>query len=105
MRLVCQIALQQFRIRLENFVGFGRRGSKGMARRSCVCGICESVNLPSVCSACINYRYSARKHGPLGINCRVVRNGEREGAAMGFRGFRQNWSDEGGFGWFWILGC
>ncbi|XP_024377027.1 uncharacterized protein [Physcomitrium patens] len=31
-----------------------------MARRSCVCGICESVNLPSVCSACINYRLLER---------------------------------------------
>ncbi|KAG0626912.1 hypothetical protein M758_2G161200 [Ceratodon purpureus] len=31
-----------------------------MARRSCVCGICESVNLPSVCTACINQRLLER---------------------------------------------
>ncbi|KAG0616840.1 hypothetical protein M758_5G145100 [Ceratodon purpureus] len=31
-----------------------------MARRSCVCGICESVNLPSFCTACINQRLLER---------------------------------------------
>jgi hypothetical protein len=37
-----------------------------MARRGCVCGFCENVNQPSVCTSCINQRlmekYKLLKH-------------------------------------------
>eukprot|EP01018_Ginkgo_biloba_P038059 Gb_22046 [translate_table: standard] len=31
-----------------------------MARKGCICGICENVNLPSACTACVNYRLNQK---------------------------------------------